>query len=104
MTNRDSEVLEEIAEILILVDKASLSDSEGIVKIMKIVAENGNEKLKDFLYSDVNQENSVSNNHNHPTRKDSIVDGEVVDSGESAKSSHNQDANQDLNERVKNGK
>lgn len=52
MVNKDSEVLEEIAEVLILVDKDSLSDSEGIVKIMKIVIKNGNEKLKKFLYSE----------------------------------------------------
>lgn len=49
MENKDNETLEDIANILIILDRGDLSDGEAIERIMKVTIKNANEKLKNYL-------------------------------------------------------
>ena len=49
MKKEDNKTLEKVAEVLIRVDKNLISDGKAIEKIMKIVVENSNKKLRRSL-------------------------------------------------------
>ena len=57
MENKDSEILEDIAEVLVQLDHELITDSGAIKKIMKIVSDNSTEKLKRYLDSNLKERN-----------------------------------------------
>ncbi len=57
MTEEDNKTLEKVAEVLIRVDKNLISDGRAIEKIMNIVLENSNKKLKEYLDKRLIQKN-----------------------------------------------
>jgi len=55
MKNKDNEILEKIARILLKVDKGNLSDKRAIENIMKIMIENSTLKLSRYLEKGLKQ-------------------------------------------------
>ncbi len=61
MTEEDNKTLEKVAEVLIRVDKNLISDRRAIKEIMKIVVENSNKKLKEYLDKSLRGKNNENN-------------------------------------------
>jgi len=53
MKNKDNQTLEKIASILIKVNKNLISDKKAIEDIMRVMLNNSNRKLKEYLYKEV---------------------------------------------------
>ena len=61
MKKEDNKTLEKVAEVLIRVDKNLISDRRAIKEIMKIVVENSNKKLKEYLDKSLRGKNNENN-------------------------------------------